>query len=202
MFGMTKDAGSNALDLLKRDHQEVDKLFKQYEELKDGADDSEKENLVSQICDALSVHAQIEEAIFYPAARQALPEEEGQDLLNEAAVEHQTLKDIIARLEAAPPSDPLYDAGVKVLSEYTKHHVREEEDELFPKLKSSEMDLEAIGQQLAERKQQLEGRMQRDSQNGNRGRRSSGRQGGAQERTQTSRDERNADEQQRSRNTH
>jgi hemerythrin-like domain-containing protein len=201
MFGMTNDAGRNALDLLKQDHQEVDKLFKQYEELKDGADDSEKEDLVSQICDALSVHAQIEEAIFYPAARQALPEEEGQDLLNEAAVEHQTLKDIIARLEAAPTSDPLYDAGVKVLSEYTKHHVREEEDELFPKLKSSDMDLEAVGQQLAQRKQQLEGRTQRDSQNGNRGRRSSGRQG-AQDRTQPSRGERNADEQQRPRNTH
>jgi hemerythrin-like domain-containing protein len=201
MFGMTNDAGRNALDLLKQDHQEVDKLFKQYEELKDGADDSEKEDLVSQICDALSVHAQIEEAIFYPAARQALPEEEGQDLLNEAAVEHQTLKDIIARLEAAPTSDPLYDAGVKVLSEYTKHHVREEEDELFPKLKSSDMDLEAVGQQLAQRKQQLEGRTQRDSQNGNRGRRSSGRQG-AHDRTQPSRGERNADEQQRPRNTH
>ena len=158
MFGMTNDASVNALELLKRDHQQVDKLFKQFEDIKEGAEDSAKEELVTQICDALTVHAAIEEAIFYPAARQALPQEQGQDLLDEAAVEHQTLKDIIGRLEAAPTSDPLFDAGVKVLSEYTKHHVREEETELFPKVKSSDMDLQAIGQQLAERKEQLERR--------------------------------------------
>jgi hemerythrin-like domain-containing protein len=155
MFGMTNPDSVNALDLLKSDHAEVNKMFDHYEELKDGARDNEKAGLASQICDALSVHAQIEEEIFYPAARQALDEEEGKDLIDEAAVEHQTLKDIIGRLEAAPPSDPLYDAGVKVLSEYVKHHVREEENELFPKLKSSEMDLEAVGQQLAARKEQL-----------------------------------------------
>jgi hemerythrin-like domain-containing protein len=158
MFGMTSDDGTNAIELLKRDHDAVEKLFAQYEEIKDGADDSEKEGLVAQICDALTVHAQIEETIFYPAARRVLQEEEGQDLLNEAAVEHQTLKDIIGRLEAAPTSDPLYDAGVKVLAEYTKHHVREEENELFPKVRSSDMDLQAIGQQLAQRKEQLERR--------------------------------------------
>ena len=158
MFGMTNDTSTNALELLRHDHQEVDGLFKQYEQMKESADDSEKEALVTRICDALTVHAQIEETIFYPAARRALPQEPGQDLLNEAAVEHQTLKDIIGRLEAAPTSDPLFDAGVKVLSEYTKHHVREEETELFPKVKSSDMDLQAIGQQLAERKEQLERR--------------------------------------------
>jgi hemerythrin-like domain-containing protein len=100
MFGMTNDtSGTNALELLKHDHREVDKLFSQYEDIKDGAEDPAKEELVSQICDALTVHAQIEETIFYPAARRALSQEDGQDLLNEAAVEHQTLKDIIARLE-------------------------------------------------------------------------------------------------------
>lgn len=174
MFGLSNDnTGTNALELLKNDHQEVDKLFRQYEEIKDGAEDAGKEELVSRICDALTVHAQIEETIFYPAARRALPEEEGQDLLNEAAVEHQTLKDIIGRLEAAPTSDPLYDAGVKVLSEYVKHHVREEENELFPKLRSSDMDLQAIGQQLAQRKEQLQGQASRSSRNGSRGRRTS-----------------------------
>jgi hemerythrin superfamily protein len=158
MFGMANDDSRNALEILKRDHDAVDKLFAEYEDVKDGADDSEKENLVGQICDALTVHAQIEEAIFYPAARRALQEEESKDLLDEAAVEHQTLKDIIGRLEAAPAGDPLYDAGVKVLSEYVKHHVREEENELFPKVRSSDMDLQAIGQQLAQRKEQLERR--------------------------------------------
>ena len=203
MFGMSNDTSTNALELLKHDHQEVDKLFKQFEEIKEGVEDSAKEELVAQICDALSVHAEIEEAIFYPAARRALPEEQGQDLLNEAAVEHQTLKDIIGRLEAAPTSDPLYDAGVKVLSEYVKHHVREEESELFPKLRSSDMDLQAVGQQLEERKQQLEGRASRTSRNGSRGRKSS-RNEESMQREQNSRDQGNQgrSNEQRSRSTH
>jgi len=171
MFGMTNDASVNALELLKRDHQQVDKLFKQFEDIKEGAEDSAKEELVTQICDALTVHAAIEEAIFYPAARQALPQEQGQDLLDEAAVEHQTLKDIIGRLEAAPTKDPLYDAGVKVLSEYVKHHVKEEENELFPKIRSSDMDLMAVGRELEARKQQLQGRTRRGARNGSGGRR-------------------------------
>jgi len=201
MFGMTNDTSTNALELLRHDHQEVDGLFKQYEQMKESADDSEKEALVTRICDALTVHAQIEETIFYPAARRALPQEPGQDLLNEAAVEHQTLKDIIGRLEAAPTSDPLFDAGVKVLSEYTKHHVREEETELFPKVKSSDMDLLAIGQQLAERKQQLEGEMTKSSRNGSQGRKGSRSQQTA-EGSQRWRDQRGSGNEQRSRNTH
>jgi hemerythrin-like domain-containing protein len=200
MFGTTNDASVNALELLKRDHQEVDKLFKQYEDLKEGAEDSAKEELVAQICDALTIHATIEEAIFYPAARQALPQEKGQDLLDEAAVEHQTLKDIIGRLEMAPTSDPLYDAGVKVLSEYVKHHVREEETELFPKVRSSDMDLQAIGQQLEERKQQLEGEASRSSSNGSRGRKASRKQA-SMEGEQPARGQSRNDEQ-RSRSTH
>jgi hemerythrin superfamily protein len=155
MFGMTSSESTNAIELLKRDHDDVDKMFAQYEDIKESADDDKKDMLVSQICDALTVHAQVEEEIFYPAARRALDDEAGKDLINEAAVEHQTMKDLIARLESAPTDDPLYDAGVKVLSEYVKHHVKEEETELFPKVKSSEMDLDAIGQKLADRKNQL-----------------------------------------------
>ena len=157
MFGMMDNDNTNvdALQLLKRDHDEVDKMFKEYEDIKDGAEDSEKEALVAQICDALTVHAQIEEEIFYPSARRALDADEGKDLLDEAAVEHQTLKDLIERLEAAPTDDPLYDAGVKVLSEYVKHHVKEEENEMFPKIKSSSMDTAAVGRKLADRKDQL-----------------------------------------------
>lgn len=159
MFGMTDSDSANALDLLKRDHKDVDEMFAQYEDTKYGAKDAEKESLVAQICDALTVHAQVEEEIFYPAARRALGDVEGKDLIDEAAVEHQTLKDLIARLEAAPADDPLYDAGVKVLNEYVKHHVKEEETELFPKIKSSDMDVDAVGQKLAQRKQQLQGRI-------------------------------------------
>ena len=175
MFGMTSSEGTNAIDLLKRDHDDVDKMFAQYEDLKEGGSGGDKEMLVAEICDALTVHAQIEEEIFYPAARSALDDDDGKDLLDEAAVEHQTLKDLIARLEAAPTDDPLYDAGVKVLSEYVKHHVKEEENELFPKIKSSSMDTAAIGKKLADRKEQLTqsgGRAQPSSNGQRRGTRS------------------------------
>ena len=158
MFGNTSSETTNAIELLKRDHDDVDTLFSQYEDSKETNDDDAKEMLVTQICDALTVHAQVEEEIFYPAARRALDGDEGKDLLDEAAVEHQTLKDLIARLEAAPTDDPLYDAGVKVLSEYVKHHVREEESELFPQVKRSDLDLDAMGVALRARKSELTAR--------------------------------------------
>jgi len=195
MMETTNERGMNALELLKHDHDEVDAMFKQFEEIKDNGDDAEKEQLVAQICDALTIHAQIEEAIFYPAARRAL-QEKGQDLLDEAAVEHQTLKDIVGRLEMAPTSDPLYDAGVKVLSEYVKHHVKEEENELFPKVRQANLDLQAIGQQLAGRKEQLESQEGRSSSQEDRGmQRGEGR--------RASRSDRNAQQgMSRSRSTH
>jgi len=171
MFGTTSSESVNALDLLKRDHDEVDEMFRQFEDMKDDGDAAAKESLVEKICDALTVHAQIEEEIFYPAARRALQQEEGKDLLDEAAVEHQTLKDLVGRLESAPIDDPLYDAGVKVLSEYVKHHVKEEEKELFPKVKSSGLDLADLGGKLEARKTQLQARAGRGSRNGLGGRR-------------------------------
>ena len=155
MFGTTSSESVNALDLLKRDHDEVDAMFRQFEDMKDDGDAAAKESLVEKICDALTVHAQIEEEIFYPAARRALQQEEGKDLLDEAAVEHQTLKDLVGRLESAPIDDPLYDAGVKVLSEYVKHHVKEEQNELFPMVRGSDIDLAALGEQLMTRKSEL-----------------------------------------------
>ena len=153
MFGIG-ETDNNALKLLKKDHDEVDALFKQYDSGKDDMKPAQKQKLAAQICEMLTVHATIEEEIFYPAIRNL--DEDTKDLVAEAAVEHQSLKDIIGRLEAAPTSDPLYDAGVKVLAEYVKHHVKEEENELFPKVRSSELDLEALGERLMERKQELE----------------------------------------------
>ena len=181
MMDTTNERGMNALELLKHDHDEVDEMFKQFEEIKDNGDDAEKERLVAQICDALTIHAQIEETIFYPAARRALDAEEGKELLDEAAVEHQTLKDLVSRLESAPTDDPLYDAGVKVLSEYVKHHVREEENELFPRLRSSGLDLVDLGNKLQARKGQLQGRASRGSRNGSGGRRARRESAGAEE---------------------
>ena len=153
MFGLGQSE-NNALKLLEQDHDAVDTLFKQYESDKDDMKPAQKQKLATQICDMLTVQATIEEEIFYPAVRNL--DEEVRDLVAEAAVEHQSLKDIIGRLEAAPPSDPLYDAGVKVLAEYVKHHVKEEESELFPKVRSSDLDLDALGTQLADRKAELE----------------------------------------------
>ena len=140
-----------AIKLLTQDHKEVDGLFKEFEKAKD---DDEKADIVQQICDALSVHAEIEEAIFYPAAREALAEK-GEDLLDEAEVEHGSIKSLVTELEEAEPDEDLYDAKVKVLSEYVKHHVKEEEGELFPKVKNTDLDLGQLGAELFERKNEL-----------------------------------------------
>jgi hemerythrin superfamily protein len=143
-------AANDAIALLKADHKEVSDMFEKFE----SARTATKQKLAQKICQALTVHAQIEEEIFYPAAREALGED-GADLLDEAEVEHNSLKELIANIEGATPGDALFDAHVKVLGEYTKHHVKEEQNELFPKCRKSEMDLVAIGEQLAARKQEL-----------------------------------------------
>jgi len=150
-----KRTPQDAVQLLTADHAEVSALFRKYDKIADAhAPASDRQAHAEQICTLLTVHATIEEEIFYPAAR--LHGEDVRDLVDEAAVEHQTLKDIIARLRAAPSSDPLYDAGVKVLSEYVKHHVKEEENELFPKVRKSNADLVSLGERLAARKAELE----------------------------------------------
>jgi hemerythrin superfamily protein len=100
----------------------------------------------------LTVHATVEEEIFYPAAREALEE---QDLLDEAEVEHATAKDLIAQIQTMDPSDELYDAKVTVLGEYVNHHVQEEEKQMFPKCKKAKMPLDELGEQLQARKQAL-----------------------------------------------
>jgi hemerythrin superfamily protein len=146
-------ARTDATALLQRDHAEVKKLFKQYEKLADAeADGAERGELAAQICAMLTVHATIEEEIFYPAARAA---EIDDDLLDEASVEHASAKDLIAQIESMSPDAALYDAKVIVLGEYIDHHVQEEEGEMFPKCRKSEMDLAALAEALAERKSEL-----------------------------------------------
>ena len=113
---------------------------------------NEKEALAATICAELTVHAQIEEEIFYPAARDILDEEE---LIDEAVVEHASAKDLIAQLAEMSPDDDLYDAKIKVLGELIEHHVEEEEDEMFPKLKKAKLDTSSLGTQMVERKQEL-----------------------------------------------
>jgi hemerythrin superfamily protein len=145
---------TDVIDLLSDDHRKVEELFEDYESSKDEADDEAKAALVATICLELTVHATVEEEIFYPAARGALDEEDAA-MLDEAEVEHATVKVLIADLADMQPSDPLYDAKVKVLSEYVKHHVKEEEGEIFPSVRESELDLAALGEEIAARKQEL-----------------------------------------------
>jgi len=154
MFGLSSDTGTNAVEILKQDHDEVEKLFDQYEDAKDEDNAELKAEIVAAVCKALTIHAQIEEELFYPAMRRQ--EEDAADLVDEAAVEHQTLKNLVAELLVAAPGDDLYDAKVKVLSEYVKHHVKEEEGEMFPMARKADIDLDALGKKLRERKGELE----------------------------------------------
>ena len=145
----TPAGGQDAIALLKDDHREVEAQFEDYEGLTAAA---EKKALAGKICAALRVHTQIEEELFYPAAREGTGDE---DLLDEALVEHAGAKALIAEIEAMQPGEPLYDAKVKVLGEMIHHHVEEEEGELFPEVRKTKMDLDALGERMAARKRAL-----------------------------------------------
>ncbi|HEX6866324.1 MAG TPA: hemerythrin domain-containing protein, partial [Caulobacteraceae bacterium] len=139
----------DAIKLLKADHREVEGWFSDYEK---ASGEGEKSRLAEKICLALKVHTRIEEEIFYPAARDELSDE---DLLDEAIVEHAAAKDLIAEIETMEVSDDLFDAKIKVLGEQIEHHVGEEEDKMFPKLRKTGMDMAALGARMADRKEEL-----------------------------------------------
>ena len=142
----------DAIELLVNDHREVSAMFKQYEELGDRAKVTKKK-LADQICNALTLHATIEEEIFYPAVREAIKDAE--DMVDEAVVEHASAKDLIAQIQDMDAEDELYDAKVKVLGEQIEHHVEEEEKEMFPKVRKSGLDLAALGTEMMGRKEEL-----------------------------------------------
>jgi hemerythrin superfamily protein len=144
------DAPRDAIALLKQDHRAVEALFAAFEE----ADESEQSELATRICQMLTVHTQIEEELLYPQAKEAFGEEED-EMVYEAEIEHGSAKELIAKIEGGTPEDPEFKPLVKVLSEYVKHHVKEEEKQLFPALKETELDLKELGSQLAQRKMQL-----------------------------------------------
>jgi hypothetical protein len=147
----TDTQAKDGLQLLAADHRKVEELFEQFEKATGTA---AKEKLVQRICTELKVHAQIEEEIYYPAIRGKVEE----DALDEAYVEHDGAKLLINELEAAAPDESFYDAKVKVLSELIEHHVEEEEkqrDNLFQQTRAADIDLIALGAQLAARKAEL-----------------------------------------------
>ncbi|MBY0408972.1 MAG: hemerythrin domain-containing protein, partial [Burkholderiaceae bacterium] len=125
--------GPEAIALLRADHKRVSVLFEQYEKTRSVA---KKKELVRALCEELTVHAQIEEEIFYPAVKRALRDKE---LIPEATVEHATLKNLIAQVEGAEPDGEMFDAKITVMSEYVKHHVKEEHNEIFPKAKKTSL---------------------------------------------------------------
>ncbi|MCE3607463.1 hemerythrin domain-containing protein [Massilia sp. P8910] len=142
----------DAIALLTEDHENVKQMFEQFEGLGDRAH-ATKKKLATQICTELTKHATAEEEIFYPAVRAATKSNE--DLVDEATVEHASAKDLIAQIMEMEATEELFDAKVKVLSEMIEHHVQEEKNEMFPKAREAGLDLEALGQQIAERKAQI-----------------------------------------------
>jgi hemerythrin superfamily protein len=153
---MATRAEKDACDLLDADHRAVKKMFKEYEELSGSRARNAaqmKKELAMQICQELTVHTQIEEEIFYPALREVFKDT---DLLDEATVEHQSAKDLIAQIQGAGDADEMFDAKVKVLGEYIDHHVKEEKGEIFPKARSArKLDLVGMREQLETRKEEL-----------------------------------------------
>ena len=143
----------DAIALLTEDHRKVQALFKQFESLKESEGKrDDKAALVQQICTELTLHALVEEEIFYPAVRKAIDDD---DLMDEADVEHASAKDLIAQLEAMSPGDDHYDAKVTVLGEQIDHHVEEEQNEMFAKARKADVDVRALGEEIATRKAEL-----------------------------------------------
>ncbi len=141
----------DAIALLKADHRKVEDLFEKFEAAKSA---SAKQALTQEICTELCIHTMIEEEIFYPACKGAVEE----DQMDEAYVEHDGAKVLIAELLAGSPDDDYYDAKMKVLSEEIKHHVKEEErpgDGVFSQARDAELDMNALGDRMAVRKEQL-----------------------------------------------
>jgi hypothetical protein len=146
--------GQDAIVLLTQDHDMVKELFEEFEMLEADEDaENDKLDLVHQICMELTIHTQLEEEIFYPAAIDAI----GQlDIMDEAVVEHAKAKEQIEQLMEMSPEDEYYDAEVTVLIDMVEHHIQEEEDKMFPRLRKSSMDLAALGEQISQRKQELQ----------------------------------------------
>lgn len=139
----------DAIALLKADHQKVSALFEQYEKSRSA---TKKQAIVATICRELSVHATVEEEIFYPAVKAALKDKE---LVPEATVEHATIKEFIAKVDGKLPDGEMFDAHIQVMGEYVKHHVKEEQNEMFPKARKTKLDMVELGQRILDRKQEL-----------------------------------------------
>lgn len=146
----------DALRMLKDDHDKVKGLFEKFH---GSRSDDKKTELAQTICQELTIHTQLEEEIFYPAVREAIDDE---DIMNESTVEHASAKELIEQIQKMSPSDELFDAKVVVLGEYVNHHIREEQNQMFPQVRKSDLDLNDLAEQMRTRKEQLMGEMGAD----------------------------------------
>lgn len=150
-----KSGEPNVIDMLIEDHKRVQKLFKDFEKA-DRADVEGLRELVETTCMELQIHSMLEEELFYPAVRAERPADETDERLNRAEVEHEALDELIAKLQELSPDDPMYCAYFAVLGEYVRHHIREEEKELFPAAAKAEgLDLQQLGEAMRERREEL-----------------------------------------------
>lgn len=149
-------AASDALEVLRADHARIKGLFRDFDNLRNDDEDDDdgqrKAELVDDICYELTVHTMIEEEIFYPAVRAAIDD---QDLMDEADIEHAGARELVSQLEVMYPGDDHFDATVTVLGEEVSHHIDKEESSMFPAARAAGIDLHALGQQLAARKEAL-----------------------------------------------
>ena len=145
---MPKAKPVSAIAVLKEDHDYVKKAYRQFEKM-DHEDLDAVQALVKNVCAALEVHTRIEEQVFYPPVRKALDDD---DMMNEAEIEHDSAKTLIGQLKRMKPSNEKYIATFTVLCEYVLHHAKEEEDEMFPKLRRAGLNLKALGAKLMQRK--------------------------------------------------
>lgn len=152
--GHARTEPQDALDILADDHKRVIRMFDEFAQMKEDndPDDDAKQLLVESTCAELTIHAQAEEELFYPALREAIDD---LDLLDEAEVEHASARQLITELAAMQPDDDLYDAKFTVLGEYVRHHIQEEEKKLFPKAKKADLDLVGLGDEIRQRKLEL-----------------------------------------------
>jgi hemerythrin-like domain-containing protein len=143
----------DAIDMLKQDHDKVERALKEFEKM-DRHDTEGCRRLIQTVCDDLKMHTTLEEEVFYPAVRETIEDE---DLMNEAAVEHETARMLVEQLENMGTDDPNYYATFTVLGEYVRHHIKEEQGEMFPAAKKAKLDLAALGERMRARKEELAG---------------------------------------------
>ena len=154
----SKAKAAAAIEMLKEDHDKVKKAFKEFEKM-DREDTETMQQLVATDCEDLKIHTTLEEEIFYPAVREAIEDE---DIMNEAQVEHETAKMLIEQLENMGADDPNFHATFTVLGEYVNHHVEEEEGEMFPQAKKTDLDFEDLAQRMKARKEELMGAVEEE----------------------------------------